>query len=128
MKKAVIVCCAVFLAGVALYRYSGLGAQMGFDQKGEEAIIKEQEKRCMAACPSRAEWVKYCKNKRMQCEQDCELLRWEGKSDAEVAECKKACAQQEAKDLASYKNKAECEAECAARTKRELERFGGQKK
>lgn len=92
-----------------------------FECAAEESTIKSEEVSCKRACPTRAQWNKYCADKKSDCEDDCDLMLYEGKSQAAVNKCKKRCADQYQKDLASYKNKAQCEGECSKKAKKDLE-------
>ena len=92
-----------------------------FECATEESTIKSDEMKCKQACPTKGQWNKYCADKKSDCEDDCELMLLEGKSQSEVDKCKKRCAEQYKKDIASYKDKAQCERECSEKAKKYLE-------
>jgi len=141
MKKLLIITSVVVLAGLMLYRYGGLFAGSCDTAGGQRAAclmaegeIRGNEEKCKKGCPSKDQWTKYCDNKEKLCLEDCALLYFEGKAqgksdqeiNADIAACKNACAEQKAKDLASYKNQKECEDECAVMAEKLLEALKAQ--
>jgi len=121
MKRFAIILVVSALVGFALYRYGGLVAT--FETGTDQALIKDDEAKCKAGCMSQSQWAAYCNAKAQKCSADCDLLLYEGKTQADVNACKQACEQQKARDLAAYKDKASCEAECAARAKALLDQY-----
>jgi len=121
MKKIVVICTVVFLAGFALYRYGGLRAT--FEEGAEKALIKKRAEDCKKQCPTRASWQQYCNQKEKRCLDDVRWARLEGRPEAEIQQLIKACADQKVKDLASYKDETACKQRCQQIMDEELSRI-----